>query len=112
LIEALGDACVQIAAKTIELNGIKSSEELQKLLAALQAICFDAHEQALKSFVNKDIALADNVRNLHGKIETIFADVETVAMDQPVEVMPQILATASFLRQIYEHSVDLADLVV
>ena len=112
LIEAIGDACVQIAAKAIELNGIKSSEELQKLLAALQAICFDAHEQALKSFVNKDIALADNVRNLHGKIETIFADVEKVAKDQPVEVMPQILATASFLRQIYEHSVDLEDLVV
>jgi phosphate uptake regulator len=112
LIEAIGDACVQIAAKAIELNGIKSSEELQKLLAALQAICFDAHEQALKSFLNKGIALADNVRNLHGKIETIFADVEKVAKDQPVEVMPQILATASFLRQIYEHSVDLADLVV
>jgi hypothetical protein len=52
------------------------------------------------------------VRNLHGKIETIFADVEKVAKDQPVEVMPQILAIASFLRQIYEHSVDLADLVV
>ena len=112
LIEAIGDACVQIAAKAIELNGIKSSEELQKLLAALQAICFDAHEQALKSFVNKDIALAENVRNLHGKIETFFADVEKVAKEQPVEVMPQILATASFLRQIYEHSVDLADLVV
>ena len=112
LIEAIGDACVQIAAKAIELNGIKSSEELQKLLAALQAICFDAHEQALKSFLNKGIALADNVRNLYGKIETIFADVEKVAKDQPVEVMPQILATASFLRQIYEHSVDLADLVV
>jgi phosphate uptake regulator len=112
LIEAIGDACVQMAAKTIELNGIKPSGELQKLLAGLQAICFDAHEQALNSFVNKDIALADNVRNLHGKIETVFADVEKVVKDQPVEVMPQILATASFLRQIYEHSVDLADLVV
>jgi len=112
LIEAIGDACVQIAAKAIDLNGLKPSEELQKLLAGLQAICFDAHEQALNSFVNKDIALADNVRNLHGKIETIFADVEKVAKDQPVDVMPQILATASFLRQIYEHSVDLADLVV
>jgi phosphate uptake regulator len=112
LIEAIGDACVQMAAKTIELNGIKPSGELQKLLAGLQAICFDAHEQALNSFVNKDIALADNVRNLHGKIETIFADVEKVVKNQPVEVMPQILAMASFLRQIYEHSVDLADLVV
>jgi phosphate uptake regulator len=112
LIEAIGDACVQIAAKTIELNGIKPSEELQKLLASSQAICFDAHEQALNAFANKDIALADNVRNLHGKIEKTFVDVEKVAKNQPVEVMPQILATLSFLRQIYEHSVDLADLVV
>src|SRR3989304_7658656 len=30
-IEAIGDACVQIAAKTIELNGVKPSEALRKL---------------------------------------------------------------------------------
>jgi len=112
LIEAIGDASVKIAAKTMELNGIKPSEELRKLLVGLQAICYDAHEQAVKSFVNKDIGLAENVRNLHEKIETLFADIEKVAKDQPVEVMPQILAASSFLRQIYEHSVDLADLVV
>jgi len=112
LIEAIGDACVQVAAKTIELDGGKLSEELRKLLVGLQAICYEAHEQALKSFVNKDIALAENVRNIHEKIETIFADIEKVAKDQPLEVMPQILAASSFLRQIYEHSVDLADLVV
>ena len=112
LIEAIGDACVQVAAKTIELDGGKLSEELRKLLVGLQAICYEAHEQALKSFVNKDIALAENVRNIHEKIETIFTDIEKVAKDQPLEVMPQILAASSFLRQIYEHSVDLADLVV
>ena len=112
LIEAIGDAAVKIAAKTIELNGVKPSEELRKLIAGLQVICYDAHEQALKAFVNKDIALAENVRNMHGKIETVFADIEKVAKAQPVEVMPQILATSSFLRRIYEHSVDLADLVV
>ena len=112
LIEAIGDASVNIAAKTIELNGVKPSEELQKLLFGLQAICYDAHEQALKSFVAKDITLAENVRNMHKKMETLFADIEKVAKGQPVEVMPQILAASSFLRQIYEHSVDLADLVV
>jgi phosphate uptake regulator len=112
LIEAIGDASVKIAAKTMELNGIKPSEELRKLLVGLQAVCFDAHEQALKSFVNKDIAMAENVRNMHERIETLFGDIERVAKDQHVEVMPQILAASSFLRQIYEHSVDLADLVV
>jgi phosphate uptake regulator len=112
LIEATGDACVQVAAKTIELNGVRLSEDLRKLLVGLQAICHEAHEQALKAFVNKDIALAENVRNMHERIETVFTAIEKVAKDQPLEVMPQILAASSFLRQIYAHSVDLADLVV
>jgi len=112
LIEAIGDASVKIAAKTMDLNGLKPSEELRKLLVGLQAVCYDAHEQALKSFINKDIALAENVRNMNERIKTLFADIEKVAKNQPVEVMPQILAASSFLRQIYEHSVDLADLVV
>jgi phosphate uptake regulator len=112
LIEAIGDACVQVAAKTIELAGVRLSEELRKLLVGLQAICHEAHEQALKAFVNKDIALAENVRNMHERIENVFTDIEKVAKDQPLEVMPQILAASSFLRQIYAHSVDLADLVV
>jgi phosphate uptake regulator len=112
LIEAIGDASVKIAAKTMELNGLKPSEDIRKLLVGLQAICYDAHEQALKSFINKDIALAENVRNMNEKIKNLFVDIEKVAKNQPVEVMPQILAASSYLRQIYEHSVDLADLVV
>ena len=112
LIEAIGDASVKIAAKTMELNGLKPAGELRKLLVGLQAICNEAHEQAVKAFVSKDIALAENVRNMHEKIEKLFADIEKVAKEQPVEVMPQILAASSFLRRIYEHSVDLADLVV
>lgn len=111
LIESMGDACVQVAGKTLELNGFKLSGELQKLLFDLQAVCCDAHELALKSFVNKDIALAENVRNMQGKIEGVYADIEKVAKSQSVEIMPQILAGLSFLRQIYRHSVDMADLV-
>jgi hypothetical protein len=78
----------------------------------LQTLCYDAHEQALKAFIDKDIASAENVRNMNEKIRALFADIEKVTKGQPVEVMPQMLAAASFLRQIYEYSVDLADLVV
>jgi phosphate uptake regulator len=112
LVEAIGDASVKIAAKTLELNGVKPSEELRKLLGGLQALCYEAHEQALKAFIEKDIASAENVRNMNEKIRVLFADIEKVTKEQPVEVMPQMLAAASFLRQIYEYSVDLADLVV
>jgi len=112
LVEAIGDASVKIAAKTLELNGVKPSEELRKLLGGLQALCYEAHEQALKAFIDKEIASAENVRNMNEKIRALFADIEKVTKVQPVEVMPQMLAAASFLRQIYEYSVDLADLVV
>jgi phosphate uptake regulator len=111
LIEAIGDACVQVAAKAIMLNGVKLPEDLQKLLIDLQSTCYAAHEQALKSFVTKDISLAENVRNLRGKIDETYTGIETVAKVSSVDLMPQILAAVSFLRQIYEHSVDLADLV-
>jgi len=112
LIEAIGDASVNIAAKTMELNGLTPSEELRKLLVGLQALCNTAHEQAVEAFVTKDIALAENVRNMREKIEIVFSDIEKVAKDQSVEVLPQILVASSFLRRIYEHSVDLADLIV
>ncbi len=112
IIEAIGDACVQVASKTIALNNVKPSEGLQKLLFDFQAVCSDALEQALKSFVNKDIALAENVRSMRQKIDALYNNTEKTAKDNPVEIMPQILTALSFLKQIYEDSVDMADLVV
>jgi phosphate uptake regulator len=112
LIEGIGDACVQFSSNTIALNGVKLSDDLRKLLFELQSGCCEANEQALKSFLNKGISLAENVRNLRGKIEATYSSIERVAKDSSVDLMPQILAAVSFLRQIYERSVDMADLVV
>jgi phosphate uptake regulator len=112
LVETMGDACVQVAAKTLELNGAKPSEELRKLLSELHTVCYEAHEQALKSFINKGIACAENVRQTREKVQTLTLGIEEVAKNQPLDVMPQTLAITGFLKQVYEHSVDLADLVV
>lgn len=112
LIEALGDACVQIATKTIEIGGTKPPEEIRKLLADLQTICYSSHDQSLKAFLNSDINLAENVRQAGAKIDAIILGIEQIAKDQPLEVMPQTLAVTAFLKQIYEYSVDMADLVV
>lgn len=112
LVENMGDACVQIAQKTLELKNGGLSEELRKLVCDLQMVCYGAHEQALKAFVSKDISSAENVRQLRKKVETLSVDIEKLASDQSLEVMPQTLAATGFLKQIYAHSVDLADLVV
>ncbi len=111
LIESMGDVCVQIATKTLELHGFKPSGELSKLLIDLQVACLETNEQALKSFIYKDMSMAENVRNMKTKIRDISIDIEKVAKNQPIDVMPQLLAATSLIRQIYEHSLDMADLV-
>jgi phosphate uptake regulator len=112
LIEGIGDACVQMASTTLGLNGAKLSEDLRKLLLELQSACCEANEQAFKAFLGKDIALAENVRNLRGKVEACSVKIEAAAKESSVDLMPQVLSAVSFLRQIYERSVDMADLVV
>jgi phosphate uptake regulator len=112
LIETLGDACVHIATKTLELKGAKPSEALKALLVNLHVVCYEAHETALKAFSNRDIGLAENVRQTRQKVETLSVEIERLAKDQPLDVLPQVLATIAFLKQLYEYSVDLADLVV
>lgn len=112
LVEAIGDECVRVALKTIELKGVRLTEELRKLFVDFHMVCFEAHENALKAFFASDIALAENVRIMRDKIEKTFATVEQVVKTESLEFMPQTLAVASFLRQIYEHSVDIADLVM
>jgi len=112
LIEGIGDACVKEATNTISLKGTKPPEELRKLLFELQSACCDATEQSIKAFTAKDISIAENVRNLRKKIENTCGKIEDAAKESPVDLMPHILAAVSFLRQIYERSVDMADLVV
>jgi len=112
LIEGIGDSCVQFASNTVALNGVKLSDDLRKLLSELLFACSGANEQSIRAFLNKDISLAENVRNLREKIESTYSSIEQLAKDSSVDLMPQILSAVSFLRQIYERSVDMADLVV
>jgi phosphate uptake regulator len=111
LIEGIGDASVQMAKTTLALDDAKLGEEVHKLLVELQFSCYEANEQAFKSFLTKDILLAESVRDLRAKIDAKSSKIESAAKDSSVDLMPQILAAVSFLRQIYERSVDMADLV-
>lgn len=112
LVEAIGDECVRIALKTLELKEEVLTGNLKKMFVDFHTACFEAHENALKAFFFGDIALAENVRRMREDTDKAFTKIEKVAREQSLEVVPQILAIASFLRQIYEHSVDIADLVM
>ncbi|MGD6806684.1 MAG: PhoU domain-containing protein [Candidatus Bathyarchaeia archaeon] len=110
-IEGIGDACVQLASNTLMLN-TKLPDELRKLLLELQSLCCEANEQAFKSFLSRNISQAESVRSMSPKIEDTYQRIESAAKEASVDLMPQVLAAVSFLRQVYERSVDMADLVV
>jgi phosphate uptake regulator len=112
LVEGIGDDCVRVALKTVELKGAKLDQDLGKLFTSFHMICFEAHENGLTAFLAGDMVLAEKVRSMRDKIEKGFADIEELARAQSLDLVPQILAVASFLRQIFEHSVDIADLAV
>ncbi|MGD0028945.1 MAG: PhoU domain-containing protein [Candidatus Bathyarchaeia archaeon] len=112
LVEAIGDECVRVAQKTIELKGVKLGGELKKLLLDFHSCCFAAQENALSAFLIGNVPLAEGVREMQAELEKAFAGIEELARAQSLDVVPLVLAVASFLRQMYEHSVDIADLVV
>jgi len=112
MVEAIGDECVRMAMKITELKDTKITEDLKKLFVDFHATCFEAHENSLKAFFSGDINLAEGVREMRGNIEKTLTQIEKVAKMQSLDVVPFILAVASNLKQIYEHSVDIADLVM
>jgi phosphate uptake regulator len=112
LVEAIGDECVRAALKTVELKGLRVGDELRKLFLSFHSCCSAAHEDALRAFLAGDMALAEGVRKMQGRVDEVFGEIERVARSQSPVVVAQVLAVASFLRQVYEHSVDIADLVV
>lgn len=111
LVEELGDISVKIAKKTLSFDGYRLNESLQKLLRSVSLLCQTAQEEALKSFINKDASMAQNIRNLRAKAYAVYSEIEKLAKTQPPDMMPQILAVASYAVQTFEYCVDLGDLV-
>jgi hypothetical protein len=96
----------------MELRGAKLDKKLTKLFLNFQTVGFEAQDKALDAFLSGDIGVAESVRNMRLKVEKESGDIEELARSQSLDFVPQILAVASFLRQIYEHSVDISDLAV
>lgn len=112
LVEAIGDECVRIAGKVVELKNVKLTDFLKKPIVELHNLLFEAHENAVKAFFEGNVTLAENVRNMRDRVEKAVDVIEKNVKEQSLEVVPYILATVSTLQQIYEHSVDIADLAM
>ncbi len=112
LVEAIGDECVRISMKTLELEGSVLSKELKTHFSVFHKIGLEAHRGAIAAFLNGNIALAEEVRGMRPEMERIFEEIEKSAQEYPPETVPHILSVVGFFRQIYDHSVDISDLAV
>lgn len=112
LVEAIGDKSVQLAELAVELTGRKIAKDLAQLLLRLHKVAFDAHENALKAMFSHNIGSAEAVRNERKTVENLVNEVESMVHKNYSNVAPQVLAVASLIRQIYDHGLDIADLVM
>jgi len=112
LVEAIGDKSVQLAELAVEMARGKIAKELAQLLLRLHKVAFDAHENALKAMFTHDIASAENVRSERNAIESLMNDIEAMVHKNFLDIAPQVLAVASLMRQIFDHGLDIADLVM
>jgi len=111
LVESIADRSVQIAEKSVQLGGAKIAE-LSQLILKLHGVMYESHEKALRAMFSRDVPLAESVRAEREKAAALIQEVEKAVHGQPVEFVPHVLAVISSMRRIYDHSVDIADLVM
>jgi len=112
LVEAIGDQSAQIAEKVIELEGARIAGELAQLIVKFNEVVYESHEEALRALFSRDVSVAEAVRAKREALMALFNDIETIARTQPMQTSPHILAVTSSINRIYDHSVDIADLVM
>lgn len=112
LVETIGDRAVEIAHKGLISKGGEIPRTMTHTIEMFHSDVFNAQETALKAFFARNVALAEEVRNKRGKIETMFREIELSINKRSAEFVPMILAVASSIYRIFSHSVDIADLVM
>ncbi len=111
-VEAIGDQSVQIAEKAVKLGGASIAKELLQLILKLHGVVHEAHENALRALFSHDISLAEGVRAEGKNVADLFSEIETLTRVESSEIAAAVLATVSSINRIYDHSVDIADLVI
>ena len=66
----------------------------------------------MKAVFYHDVSVAESVRSEGEKVNNIFHEIETAVLEVPPEMGSHILTVASSIRQIYDNSLDIADLAM
>jgi len=112
LVESIGDHSASIGETVIKLAGAKIADNLSEQILQLHKVAYESHENAMRAVFYHDVSVAESVRSEIEKVESIFHEIETAILDLPAEMGRHLLAIASSIRQIYDNSLDIADLVM
>ena len=112
LVESIGDHAASIGEAVIKLDGAKIGDDLLQPLLQLHKVVYESHENAMTAVFYHDVSVAESVRAEGKKVDAIFHELETSVLDVPTDVGSNLLAVASCIRQIYDNSLDIADLVM
>jgi len=112
LVESIGDHSSAIGETVIKLNGIKIDNKSLQLILQLHKVVYTVHEKSMKAVFYHDVSVAESVRSEAQKVNNIFHELETAVLDISPELGSHTLSVASSMRQIYDNSLDIADLVM
>ena len=112
LVESIGDHSSAIGETVIKLKGTKIDEKPLQFILNLHKVVYNVHENAMQAVFYHDVSIAESVRSESEKVNKIFHEIETEVLGIPPEIGSQILTVASSIRQIYDNSLDIADLVM
>jgi phosphate uptake regulator len=112
LVESIGDHAASIGETTIKLDSTKIPVKVSNLISQLHQVAYESHENAISAVFSHDVSVAESVRSEREKVKTLFNEIETAVRDLPAEMGRHLLAVASSISQIYDNSLDIADLVM
>lgn len=128
-LERIGDEAANMAGRAVQLaqgpsspggprEGSHSVPELVPALQAMAAVTKDLVHQALEAFVQRDEALARDVRERDDEVDAMYGDLLRAcqafirAHPDQVAVAMCLASTSKYLERIADHATNIAEMVV
>ncbi|MEM2321224.1 MAG: phosphate uptake regulator PhoU [Candidatus Bathyarchaeia archaeon] len=110
LVELVADQSSQIAMYAIKFKDIKFADEISGALSDLRKIIFEIYDDAVISFMSRNVSLAVSVKEKESGIRELISKIESVATTLLFEKTRDLIMVLSLLNRIYDCSVDISDL--
>lgn len=112
LIELVADQSSQIAGYALKLKDIRLADEIAEALSNLHKIILEAYDNAVISFLSRNVPMAVSVRGKEASIKEITSKIDSLIGMLSPEGAQDLIMVLSLLNRIYDYSVDVSDLTL